>query len=121
MAERIPYVTPLVTKPKTKKFPIPGPNSTLEVTITAAPERAIQYKFNWTRLPPPGVVAACSGQVILLKTLANKRGDLLRTVRADSTGKIYGVQTMDGSGGALKPYQLHDVDDFEFSGKIFES
>lgn len=118
--QSLPPRMPLVDRPISRDYVIPGPQSELTVTITACPSQRVQYKFAWTRRPPAGTTARCSGQVTLRRGTSNF-GDTLRTVSTDSGGAIYAGIVENGlSVQNLRHYQLHDVDDFDFSGKILE-
>lgn len=116
------YNLPLVDKPIDRDYRIRGPNSEIVVNINACPNRAVQYRFNWTKRPPDGKKAACEGQVTLKRIASGKSADRLAIVRAISDGNVYAGPTVgDYSHHSLRAFQLHDVDDIDFSGKILES
>ncbi len=119
---RASYNLPLVVNPITRDYRISGPTTEIVIQITACPNESVQYHFDWQRHPATGKTAACEGQVTLKRNAARKAADTLATVRAHSDGRVYaGVTTGGYWRQSLKKYQLHDVDDFEFSGRILES
>lgn len=122
---RAPLNLPLVNNPIERNYVVTGPQSEIRVNITACPESQVRYQVQWVRRPPAGTNALCSGQVMLMRKAAGKAADLLATIRAESNGSIYAGLSVNSPTHSyyyqqLKVFQLHDVDDFEFSGRISE-
>lgn len=93
-------------------------NSRIEVTVTACPGFRVEYSFAWQSKPADGRTVRCEGQVVLLRP-NNKRADQLRTIAAESNGNIYAGTLVSGKPvQQLHPYQLGDVVDFGFDGRI---
>lgn len=114
---------PLVEDPVTKTFTVQGRRSRVEIEVTACPGQWVEYKSTWTQRPPAGIVAVCEGQVTLHKKAQGRRGDALRTIRSVADGYFYaGAGRSSGYNGQfMHSFQLNDIDDFEFYGRIQET
>jgi hypothetical protein len=91
----------------------------MELTVTACPERWVEYRWKWDKVPPAGIIGLIEGQVVLKRGQSETRA--LSKIRILSDGRVY-APTTNGGIPAHRPekYELDGVSDYDFSGEIME-